>query len=303
MRAIGSLQAAEWRVKLKADKLAEATISKRIKLARQIFRQAVRWKMLVENPFTDIKAGSQMNKSLQRFISRGDIAKITVACPDTQWRLIVGLSRFGGIRCPSETLALKWADVDWEQSRIRVASSKTEQYPGREERYIPLFPELRPHLLSAFEEAEPGSEYVITRYRQLNANLRTQLHRIIRKAGLTPWPRPFHNLRSTRQTELTEQCPAHVVCSWIGNTERVAANHYLQTTDAHFARAVTDIPPVQEAAQKPAQYMAESGSTEGKALNQNVGNHRDFQGDSLLYAPLLDISIAATGIEPVTLGL
>jgi hypothetical protein len=34
------------------DDYAEATLSKRVKLARQIFRQALRWKMLREIPLT-----------------------------------------------------------------------------------------------------------------------------------------------------------------------------------------------------------------------------------------------------------
>ena len=62
------------------------------------------------------------------------------------------------------------------------------------------------------------TEFVITRYRDSNANLRTQLQRIIKRAGLKPWPKLFHNLRATRQTELSEEFPAHVVCSWLGNT-------------------------------------------------------------------------------------
>ena len=156
---------------------------------------------------------------------------------------------------------MKWCDVDWANNRIRVTCSKTEHHQDRAERYVPLFPELRGHLLQAYEEAEAGTEYVITRYRNKNGNLRTQLQRIIRGAGLTPWPRLFHNLRSTRQTELAEQFPAHVVCSWIGNTERVADDFYLQTTDAHFAKAIAQ--PIEtnatanSAAQNPAQYTSE----------------------------------------------
>ena len=38
------------------------------------------------------------------------------------------LSRYGGLRCPSEHLALKWSDVDWDKSRIRVPSPKTEHH-------------------------------------------------------------------------------------------------------------------------------------------------------------------------------
>ncbi len=68
--------------------------------------------------------------------------------------------------------------------------------------------------------AEPGAEFVIQRYRSTNANLRTQLERIIRKAGLKPWPKLFHNLRATRQTELEETFPTHVVCEWLGNSPR-----------------------------------------------------------------------------------
>jgi hypothetical protein len=86
-------------------------------------------------------------------------------------------------------------------------------------------------------------------------NLRTHLQRIIRKAGLEPWPKLFQNLRSTRETELAEQFPIHVVCRWIGNSQPVAARHYLQLTDEHFARAITDdgaagTETVQNAAQK-----------------------------------------------------
>lgn len=48
-------------------------------------------------------------------------------------------------------------------------------------------------------------------------NLRTQLLRIIRRAGWNPWPKLFQNLRSTRQTELADEYPIQVVTAWIGN--------------------------------------------------------------------------------------
>ena len=66
-----------------------------------------------------------------------------MACPNTDWRTIVALCRYGGLRCPSEVLTLKWADVDWEHGRFRVHSPKTEHHPGKEVREVPLFPELR----------------------------------------------------------------------------------------------------------------------------------------------------------------
>ncbi|MGC1276259.1 MAG: site-specific integrase [Planctomycetaceae bacterium] len=109
-------------------------------------------------------------------------------------------------------------DVDWERGRIRVRSPKTVHMPGREERTIPLFPELRLLLEQAFDEAAEGSEFVIQRYRN-RTNLRTRFSKIVRRAGLTPWPKLFHNLRASRQTELAAMSPIHVVCDWIGNSE------------------------------------------------------------------------------------
>lgn len=159
------------------------------------------------------------------------------ACPDNEWRLLFALSRYGGLRCPSEPLVLKWADVDWEHNRICVHSPKTEHHPGGESRLIPLFPELRPYLLEAFEQAAEGSEFVISQYRDAKKNFRTRMERIVKRAGLKPWVKLFQNLRSTRETELAETFPLHVVTAWLGNSEPVAAKHYLQVTDEHFQRA------------------------------------------------------------------
>ena len=73
-------------------------------------------------------------------------------------------------------------------------------------------------------------------------------------AGLTRWPRIFHNLRSTRQTELDEIYPTHVVCRWMGNSPQVARTHYLQLTDEHFERATRGGAECgAQVAQKPAQ--------------------------------------------------
>jgi integrase len=32
------------------------------------------------------------------------------------WQVILGLSRYGGLRTPSETLSLRWDDIDWEMN-------------------------------------------------------------------------------------------------------------------------------------------------------------------------------------------
>ena len=77
---------------------------------------------------------------------------------------------------------------------------------------------------------------------------------ISRKAGVEPWPRLFQNLRASRETELANSFPLHVVTSWLGNTPSVADRHYLQVTSEHFAQAVAGrgARVVQQVVQKPA---------------------------------------------------
>lgn len=250
---IAAIDAERWRQSMVQAGLSKATISKRVKTARQIFRQAIRWKYLAENPFADVRGGAQTNRDRMYFVSPDDVGKLLEACPDAEWRLMVALSRYAGLRTPSESLALTWADVNWERMRLTVRSPKTERYAGKAVRIVPIFPQLYPHLRDAFEAAPAGAVHVITRYRDPNANLRTRLSRTILRAGLTPWPRLWHNLRASRQTELCETFPAHVVSSWLGNSVAVAQAHYLQITDAHFERATMPETSDGKAAQKAAQ--------------------------------------------------
>jgi integrase len=247
----------------------------------------------------------------QFFVTRDMIDKVIEKCPDAEWRLIVSLSRFGGLRCPSEHLALKWADVNWD-GRILVRSPKTEHHEGKGTRIIPLFPELRPYLSKVFEDAEPGTEFVINRYRDSNANLRTQFERIIHRAGLEPWEKLFQNLRATRQTELAETWPIHVVCRWLGNSRAVAQEHYLQVTDDHFARALQEpaAPPVNaanaapgSAAQNQAQCPPVSSQSEPQTPKTAESQAKALSGVADSERPTAVASVTPAGLEPATCGL
>jgi integrase len=74
--------------------------------------------------------------------------------------VILGLSRYGGLRTPSETLSLRWDDIDWEMNRMSIPEPKDEHHEGRGIRSCPIFPELRPILDEAFEIFGDKSEYV-----------------------------------------------------------------------------------------------------------------------------------------------
>jgi hypothetical protein len=70
-----------------------------------------------------------------------------------------------------------------------------------------------------------------------NANLRSKMTRLLRRAGVSGCPRLFHSMRASRKTELLREFPLHVVCSWLGNSPRIAQQSYLLVTEDDFARA------------------------------------------------------------------
>ncbi len=89
--------------------------------------------------------------------------------------------------------------------------------------------------------------------------------RILKRAGVKPWERLFHNLRASRQTELADQFPLHVVTDWIGNSPDIADRHYLKTTDHHFEKAIRGLSAdatVDATTQNPTQQAAESDRIE-----------------------------------------
>jgi hypothetical protein len=72
-----------------------------------------------------------------------------------------------------------------------------------------------------------------------NCNLRTQFLKKLKKANVEPWARLFHSLRASRQTELLAAgFPLHVVCAWLGNSVKIANQHYLLVTEDNWTKAL-----------------------------------------------------------------
>ena len=237
--------AKEFHEKLKARGMATTTIHKRIQFARQFMHDAVDWKIIDENPFCKVKTQKSSVK-VNEFVPKEVVDKLMKKA-NPVWQVILGLSRYGGLRTPSETLSLRWDDIDWELNRMSIPEPKVEHHEGRGIRSCPIFPELRPILDEAFEIFGDKSDYVVAapQYRAAantamgwkNANLRSEMTRLLRRAGVSGWTRLFHSMRASRQTELQREFPLHVVCSWLGNSPRIAQQSYLLVTEDDFSRA------------------------------------------------------------------
>jgi hypothetical protein len=77
---------------------------------------------------------------------------------------------------------------------MRIPEPKVDHHDGRGIRSCPIFPGLRPIFDEAFEIFGDKSEVVVAGWR--NSNLRTEMTRLLRRTGISGWPRLFHVINS-----------------------------------------------------------------------------------------------------------
>lgn len=231
--------------------LRGATALKRLERVRAFFRDAQRRRLIDNNPFVGVKRPKAHDPDRQVYIPTETVEKLITVTPNLEWKLLLAMARYLGVRVPSEPFSMTWDCVDWEKGLLRVPSPKTEVH-GKPYRIVPIFPPIRPHLEAVFEAAQPGQVYIFHHLRQRGSvkaaergwweavNLRQHLLRLITRIGEQPWPRLWHSLRASCQSDLTARFPIHVAAAWLGNTPKIALKHYLRVTPLDYERAIQE---------------------------------------------------------------
>ena len=231
-------------------------------------------------------------------------------CPDVEWKLLVALWRFAGLR-KMEVFQLTWGDVLWEDGRVRVTATKTAHHVGKDLRYVPIR-DIREPLREVFEDqvadrdggALPATDRIITRFTASNSNLDKPFKNLLLKAGLLPWPKLFQNLRASCETEwLTDGYPAHVVAGWIGHSVKVQRDSYAQVTDGHFetfnSREQTSQP--DQKSWLPFGYAPDGiGANRQESSEPKLSHKREKPHKTLGF---VGFQVAVEGLEPPTRGL
>jgi integrase len=267
----------------KRKSLGANTVRRRTGVARQIFATAIRWKVLRENPFRGLAATVRENKERQEFIPWESVAAVIKVAPTTEWKALIAFCRLVGPRVPSELAGLRWSDLDFENRRIVLRSPKTAHHGGDHAmRSCPMFPELVPYLEALSEVVGPGLEVplsapVFPMAVDPRVNLRTGLRRYIVRAGLEIWPKLFHNLRSSRETELLSVYPVADVCRWFGHSPAVAARFYAQARSEMAEKASRE--PTILAAKEGSQVGSIAGS-KGAEMGSKSGDVNSLQESS-----------------------
>jgi integrase len=218
---------------LKAWLLAKhtsATVHTTLAFVKQIFRYAVKRKYIMESPAESVTCGVQISREKDRTITLDEYQRILEACPSNQWRVIIALARIGGCRCPSEAVALRWADVNFENNVIEIHSVKTERHKQHSTRLMPLFYDLRVELERLYFDSDYDSkDFVITMFenrRDKKVAIGSLTETITKRAGLGAIDRFYDNCRTTRSNEIVRKYGNDLENAWLGHSDKVRKKYY-----------------------------------------------------------------------------
>ena len=249
--------------------LKPSTVYKRIQHVIAFFHILVEEGAVTKNPFAKLAKKPAVDDARNKYVDEETILKIMEYAPSAEWRLIIALWRFAGLRAASEVLMLKWEDVLWDQKVIMVSSPKTEHHRGKAVRKIPFFPHIEECLTAAFEQAEEGAVYVVEKHAPLylrgkkertyiagQGNLGTMFKKIMRRAGIAPWKKLLHNLRASFETDLLNgkygKFGLHTIATWLGHSVKVMLEHYGRIQQSDYDQIEAACLEVKKAAKKTA---------------------------------------------------
>jgi hypothetical protein len=225
--------------------VAASTIGKHVKHLRSWFAWALQAQLIESAP--TIETPATIGQGEKQFIDFDQWQKVIdhfASKPEMQ--CVLALSRWCGLRIASELVTLRRSSVDLASERLLIEDSKRSHRQSRGPpvvRKVPLFAGLRPYLMVMLERPGGPHDYLLPTIggqdaERVGSLLRQRVYRALDKLGLERWPRVFHSLRATRQTQLKDLFGEHAACEWIGNSRDEFRQSYELIPDEIFTRAV-----------------------------------------------------------------
>ncbi|MEI1420927.1 site-specific integrase [Bacillus cabrialesii] len=212
----------------KTGGLSSATIQYHYRILRNIFNRAVEWKVIKENPVSNVKKPKVESKKGNVY-SEKQVHELMehLRKEDMKWKMIVTLAITTGMR-RGEILALEWSHIDLDKGKIYVQQSLTYT---KEEGHIFKAPKTRNSIRTI--SLSQGVTEQLKRYKQIKAKERlllgdkweggdrfllfsTDIGKPMHPTSVTSWWRKrlkkyelpsitFHELRHTSATLLINQ--------------------------------------------------------------------------------------------------
>jgi integrase len=179
--------------------VSPAGVNRDIAVYRAAFNFAVERRLLTHSPLDGVKLFNEArHRKAPRVLSFAEEQRILMCC-DLRLCTIVRTLLDTGMRVGIEALKLKWVDVDFEESIITVAQSKT----AAGLRTLPMTPLVKSALLEWRVATNGISEYVFFNPQRPSVHIRsvkTAWHNALKMAGLPRFP--IYQCRHTFATRL-----------------------------------------------------------------------------------------------------
>lgn len=208
---------------LAQKKNSNGSVNKKIKTLRVAFNDAVREKLIPENPFLDVPLLKERDKQTRRAFTRQEIDALFSTCKDPEWLSMMIFALYTGLRL-GDLLNLTWNNIDLTPGReaITISTGKTGRIinnPLREADLLIHVKKLaeKPHSLSA--HLHPRL-YAIRQRSPKGSTLSNQFYEIMVNAGIVP-PKGQHtakrNGRDGRHqiSEISFHSFRHTLTTWL----------------------------------------------------------------------------------------
>ena len=199
----------------------------------------------IDNGFTSVNPLKSWKKpKVQPWdmkLTLDDAKKIMVnAEPHLKWAMEVCFN-LGTRPGESELLSLKWEDIDFKASTVRIYASKTKTY-----RTVPINPEFLKRLEK--EQAESQTEYVIEYMGRNLTTIRKAFKNACKRAGITYQTRMYDLRHLFATTLLRKGADLAAVSKMMGHsTVKMTADTYYHYMEGEKERAVNLLPALEVA--------------------------------------------------------
>jgi integrase len=226
------------------SRLSNRTKNKLLVLLHGVFQRALKVYGLPRNPVAEIERHPQRSSGDIEVFSVEEVHALARAAASEQDAAIYLTAAFTGLR-RGELVALRWRDVDFAGSAIRVRASYagaalTTPKSGRV-RSVPM----APHVAEVL--ARMGQRRHTTREDELvfpgetggyldGSALRRRYDKALKRAGLRPLR--FHDLRHTFGTRMIARADIRRVQEWMGHADVQTTMRYLHYAPRHDEAAL-----------------------------------------------------------------
>jgi len=221
-----------------------STMNKSLRSLQSVLNYAVRRNYLKVNPFTGNRRALWLKEPepTPKVVPYEDYQRLFDACPDDQWRAILTIAYYAGLR-RGEILHLEWSDVDFDSGLLHVANKEGHFTKTRKYRQVPMAPQV----VESLKKLEMGrfkSKYLMTFKHHHFDHI---YHRICRAAGLVDDNNyniyKLHDFRVTCATNMQRQGVPVKVCQRIlGHADMATtAKYYLGADEQDLRDAIKKV--------------------------------------------------------------